>query len=456
MSDSLPPATLGLVCLAAGLCWSLTACARVVARRIGMLDRPDDDRKCHRQPIPLLGGVALYLAMSATVGCAIAGQQRWVTGPMGTERLIGLLLLSAGLFCLLGLWDDRRSIRPRTKFLLQIAATLPFVVWGQSVELIHLLGVELNLGLLGIPFTVFWLVACANIINLVDGLDGLAGTIVLIVTAAIMVHSEMQGLPAAAAFSLILCGSLIGFLPHNWPPAKIFLGDSGSLMLGFLIGALSIESSMKTTTGFALAIPLVMVSVPVFDTAMAIVRRKLTGRGIGEADREHIHHRLLERGWTQTQSLLAISGICLVMAVVSLVSASFQSDWLALGVCLLLLFLLVFGRIFGDHETLLFVRTVRTKSLWLADSWKTIRPGFRLYDAFARNWLRQSLPRPDADGQSSEFSSETTLSRETPFTHEPQEAGASGLGSASVPIQPQPPGEPIESQDWPITERRVA
>ena len=219
---------------------------------------------------------------------------------------------------------------------------------------------------MGVIFTIFWLVACSNVINLVDGLDGLAGTIGVICFVAVAVLSNMQGFNGPLALGLVGAGCLCGFLLHNWPPASIYLGDSGSLMIGFMIGALAIESSMKKATGFALAIPLVLVSVPVFDTCMAIVRRKLNGRGIGEADRGHIHHCLQDRGLSRAQSLLVISALCVVMAAVTVVSAYFQNDRLALGLCLALLALLIVGRVFGYDETVLFFRYIQAMSTLLA------------------------------------------------------------------------------------------
>ncbi|HUG93449.1 MAG TPA: MraY family glycosyltransferase, partial [Planctomycetaceae bacterium] len=192
-----------------------------------------------------------------------------------------------------------------------------------------------------------------------DGLDGLAGTVGLILTASIAGLAAMKGATEATLLALVFAGCLLGFLVHNWPPAKIFLGDSGSLLIGFVVGGLSIEASLKTTTGFALAVPLVLLSVPVFDTSMAIARRVLAGRGIGEGDRLHIHHRLQARGLSRGQALLAISGLCAAMAGVTLLSARFNSDVVALGMCVFLLALLIYGRVFGYDETLLFLRRAR-------------------------------------------------------------------------------------------------
>lgn len=366
--------SLGFIALAIATSYAFTAVAKVVARRTGFLDRPDGRRKAHAKPMPLLGGAALFLSFFVTI-LATRRYYRWgwLVQDAPTKQLTTMLLISCGLFCLLGLWDDRRALRPRTKLLLQIVACLPFVIWGRSLDSVHLFGSGVDLGILGPIFTIFWLVACTNVINLVDGLDGLAGTIGLIVCVAIAALSEMQGFVGPMALALIFAGSLFGFLLHNWPPASIFLGDAGSLMIGFLIGALAIESSLKTATGFALTIPLVLVSVPAFDTFMAIVRRKLTGKGIGEADRGHIHHCLQDRGLTRAQSLMAISALCVVMAAVTLLSAYFQNDLLALSLCVGLLALLIMGRVFGYNETILFFRYVQAMSTLLAGTSGVLR-----------------------------------------------------------------------------------
>lgn len=366
--------TLAILALTAAGSFLFTVAARRAAFRLGVLDCPDGRRKAHGAPMPLMGGVAVYLALVGAVGLTQWLAPAWAAADPQLLRRTWVLTGTAGLFCVVGLCDDVWGMRAGTKLLLQILASLPFVFFGHSIEAVHLPGVAVELGLFGAAFTVFWLVACVNIINLVDGLDGLAGTVALIIFLATAAICHMQGKPGIAALALLVAASVLGFLVHNWPPAKIFLGDSGSLTLGFLVGALAIESSMKTATSFALAIPLVLVSVPVFDTFMAIVRRKLTGRGIGEADRGHIHHCLQDRGLSRKQSLLAISGLCVATAVLTVFAAWTNNEFAALGLCLVMLVLLVLGRIFGYHETMLFYRHVQALGYLLADTsgiWRT-------------------------------------------------------------------------------------
>ncbi len=336
--------------LAIGISYALTLLARHLAPRWGVLDHPDGQRKKHQKATPLMGGVAIYLTFAGVVGVAYLFGADWIHDPT-TLRFSRSLLVSGGLLCAVGLIDDKFGMRARTKFLLQIAASTPFAMWSTSVETVHLFHFAIPLGSWGTLFTLFWLVACTNVINLVDGLDGLAGTIGLIVCVSAAGLLQQRGLVGLGVLSMIFSGGVIGFLIHNWPPAKIFLGDAGSLLIGFMVGAFSVESSMKTATGFALAVPLVLVSVPVFDTSLAILRRKLRGKNIGEADRGHIHHRLQDQGLTGRQSLIVITSVCLFMAAASLAGDVFESDLLAIFMCVAAFGFLILARVFGYLET---------------------------------------------------------------------------------------------------------
>jgi UDP-GlcNAc:undecaprenyl-phosphate GlcNAc-1-phosphate transferase len=333
------------------LSYLLTAGARWLAPRIGLVDRPDGSRKLHARPMPLMGGVAICAALSLGALILVAVAPWLLSTELSNIAAMLPLFVSTGLFCLLGCCDDRWGLRPRHKLVGQIVASLPFAIWGRSIGAIEVLGVQWELGVWNVPLTVFWLVACSNVINLMDGMDGLAGTISCIALLTLAALSILIGRYEIAVIALLTTASTIGFLVHNWPPAKIFLGDAGSLMLGFLVGALAIEAALKQAASFTLVVPLVLISIPVFDTAMAILRRKLTGRGIGEADRGHIHHRLQDRGLSRVQSLLLISALCASMAAIAVVSFWVDNEALAVSLCGTLLAVLVMGRVFGHHET---------------------------------------------------------------------------------------------------------
>ncbi len=344
---------------AVAISYCLALLATRIAPALGLVDRPDGDRKRHRNTTPLMGGAAIYLTLLISAAIIQLLDKRWWLDESQTRFNLVMLLVSGGLFCALGLVDDKWQMRARNKFLWQIAASLPFAIWGRSIDAIEFMGLHIQLGAWETLFTAFWLVAFANMINLIDGLDGLAATVGLIVLLTLAALAAISGQPGVAILSLLVAGSLGGFLFHNWPPAKIFMGDSGSLTIGFLIGALSIESWLKQAAGFTLIVPLVLVSIPMFDTMMAIIRRKLTGRSVGQADRGHIHHRLQDRGFTPLQVLLTLAGLCFVMAIVAISSVVFDSDLLAVGLCASILILLIVGRVFGHHEVLLFSRHVR-------------------------------------------------------------------------------------------------
>ena len=348
--------------------WILTGVARWLAPKMGLVDRPDTYRKRHARPVPRVGGVGFFATLVLCVGAIRVMLPEPLAGGLADGGLTEILLASAGCYCILGLCDDKWNLKATNKLLWQVAASLPFVLWGQSVDSVKIFGIGIHLGIFAPACTVLWLVACSNVINLVDGLDGLAGTIGLIASVSLALLSALSGQYWVAAVSLILAGSLVGFLIHNWPPAKIFMGDCGSLTLGFLLGGLSIQSSLKTSTGFTLVTPLVLISVPVFDTLVAILRRKLRGRSVGAGDRGHIHHCLEDRGLTRLQVLLTLAGLSLAMAVVAVSSAYFGRDLLAVIFCGTILSLLIAGRIFGHREVILLIDHLRAVGTLIADT----------------------------------------------------------------------------------------
>jgi UDP-GlcNAc:undecaprenyl-phosphate GlcNAc-1-phosphate transferase len=337
----------------------LTSLAMRLARQFRFLDWPDKQRKLHGRATPLLGGLAVCSGLLLGVAeCHLLGIG-WLADGGRTTQFTSALLLSTAALCAIGLVDDKWGMRARNKFLLQIVAIAPFAWYCNMLSNVSVFGWQIDAGGLGVPLTLFWLVACTNFVNLIDGLDGLAGSVSLVVAltvAGLSFLNQQAGIPQLA---IILAGVLIGFLIHNAPPARIFLGDSGSLPLGFLVGALAIEASAKKAAGLTLAVPFVLLSIPMFDTAMAILRRKLNGQGIGDGDRAHIHHCLRDRGLTPRQTLLAIAGMSLTNAVGVVAAALYDSELIAVGVCGSVLSLLVLGRLFGFNEVILLSRHVQ-------------------------------------------------------------------------------------------------
>lgn len=341
--------------------------ARNVAPRLGLVDKPDGGRKTHHRATPVMGGVAFMTAVVTVVCLSFGLAAPWFAGE-SVQHLALSLGISAIAFCGLGVIDDRWPLSPRVKLLGQIIASLPFVALSGAIERVGFLGWTIPLGPLGGAFTVLWLVACANVVNLIDGLDGLAGSIGVVAMTTIAGLFVLRGYPEEAILTTIVAGGLVGFLIHNWPPAKIFMGDAGSMTVGFLAGALSIQAASKTTTTFTLAVPIVLMSVPIFDTAMAILRRKLTGHSIGEGDRGHIHHRLQDRGLSRQQALLAIAGLSLIMAGAALISDVLNNEAAAVAICAGVLIMLVLARVFGYHETSLVFRHLQEIGDLLVDT----------------------------------------------------------------------------------------
>ena len=340
------------------LAYAATWMARRFAPKLGFLDAPDGARKTHQGEMPLLGGLAVFLAFSVGILFFWLTNDALAFDASRTNFLLGTML-SGGLYCALGLIDDRWPLRAGFKFAFQIVAAMPFVFLGTSIAKLYLLGIEINLGVMAVPFTIFWIVSCVNVVNLMDGMDGLATTIGLISTATLALLSLSLGQDSLAPIGFLFAASLLGFLFHNWPPARIFLGDAGSLLIGFMISALSAGGALKTATGFVLVFPTVLLAIPIADTALAIVRRKLMGRGIGDGDRGHIHHRLQERGLTKVNSLLVISAFCVAMAAVVLIAGHVQNEWLALLLGSAILIAGFLGRFLGFHELHLASRSLQ-------------------------------------------------------------------------------------------------
>jgi UDP-GlcNAc:undecaprenyl-phosphate GlcNAc-1-phosphate transferase len=367
-------AVLFLLTLAQGC--ALTAGALHLGRRLKILDFPDNQRKLHARATPRTGGLAICAAL--VLGVIEAGflHSAALFGDPQAARFTLYLLLSAILLCGLGLWDDKFGMRARSKFFWQVVAVLPFVCWGRSTTTADLFGWHLDLAWLAVPVILFWLVSCTNFVNLIDGLDGLAGTVGLIVSLAVAVLAWWNQVPSASLLATIVSGAVVGFLAFNWPPARIFLGDSGSLPLGFLVGALALEAAAKKAAGLTLAVPLVLLSIPMFDTSMAILRRQLNGRKIGQGDRAHIHHCLRDRGLTSTQTLLAIAGMCTATATAAVLGTVLNDERIAIGICLAVLALLIAARLFGFNEAVLLGRHFQAVGKFLKTAPRALRVKF--------------------------------------------------------------------------------
>ncbi|MBM7615118.1 glycosyltransferase family 4 protein [Alkaliphilus hydrothermalis] len=291
----------------------LTPYAIKIAHRIGAIDVPKDNRRVHKTPIPRLGGLAIFSAFVITSLVMI---------PVN-KQLAGILV-GASMIVLIGIIDDVKQISAKYKLVVQIAAALVVIYSGVRIEYFSnpLNRGLIKVGIYSVPMTLFWIVGITNAVNLIDGLDGLAAGVSSIASITLAVIAFSNGQPEAALLLLILAGGALGFLPHNFNPAKIFMGDTGSLLIGFVLATVSVAGVIKSATVIAVAIPVLALGIPVFDTAFAIARRLVNRRPIMEADKGHLHHKLLDRGLSQKQTVLVLYSISGLLGA----SAVFISD----------------------------------------------------------------------------------------------------------------------------------
>lgn len=285
----------------------LTPIVIAVSKKLDIVDRPNF-RKIHTKPISMLGGSAILLSFFIGI---------WLGAPI--EREIKPLLLGAIVIYLVGLIDDLYDLKPILKLLGQIAAALIVVFYGVTIDFISIpIGPTIHFGWLSIPITIFWIVAITNAINLIDGLDGLAAGVSTIALVTIAFIAILQGNIFIIMICSVLIGSLLGFLVFNFHPAKIFLGDSGALLLGFIIGFLSLLG-FKNITFISLFFPIVILAVPFIDTLFAMIRRVKQGQHIMQADKSHLHHKLLDLGYTHRQTVMLIYAMAIMFSVVSVI-----------------------------------------------------------------------------------------------------------------------------------------
>lgn len=295
-----------------------------LAVRVDAIDYPDK-RRVNTEPIPRLGGIAIYLGILASlivflIGISFFG---WSSPfELRGDRGLNIPLIFLGVTTIFGVGvvDDIFTLKAMPKFIAQIIAACLVVAGGLLFD-----GFAnpfsdgfIDLGILAYPITVFYLVAFANIINLIDGLDGLAAGITAITAMTIFVFAISKNEIEAAFISIALIGSCLGFLRYNFNPASIFMGDSGALLLGFLLGVSSLFAVAKSALIVSLLVPIVTAGVPIIDTATAIIRRMRAGVSIGTADKGHIHHRLLQSGYSQRTTVFIMWGWTLILAVCSI------------------------------------------------------------------------------------------------------------------------------------------
>jgi UDP-GlcNAc:undecaprenyl-phosphate GlcNAc-1-phosphate transferase len=341
--------------------WLLTPWVARLAAYCDVVDRPDGHRKLHGQATPLGGGLAVFIALVLAILLVCLAPSPWPNVLWQEAWQLAALLLASLVLVVVGLVDDRYQLRGRHKLLGQLIAVLILVSSGWVIRSFSLFDVHVDLGLLAVPFTMFWLLGAINSLNLLDGIDGLATTVGLVLSLTVATLALLTHHADVQIVAIALAGSLLGFLCHNFPPARIFLGDAGSMLIGLLVGALAMKGSFKGAATAALAAPLAVWAIPIFDCGAAVIRRKLTGRSVYTTDRNHLHHRVVARLGSNVWALGLIGLCCLVTCAGALLSVHMRNDLLALVACLSIAGILIATRLFGHVELLLLAS--RAKSL---------------------------------------------------------------------------------------------
>ena len=329
----------------------LTPFVKRLAYKIGAVDVPKDSRRMHKTPKARLGGLAIFLAFLTSV-CLFTHLPKGVVG----------ILLGTVIIVILGVFDDINPLSAKFKFVVQIFAAIVPTLFGVVIERVSVpafiseTGV-LELGWLGFPLTVLWIVGVTNALNLIDGLDGLAIGVATISSLTLLCISLLLGDALVVVLTASLSGACLGFFPYNFNPAKLFMGDTGALFLGYTLSTISVLGLFKGYTTIAIAVPFLIVALPIFDTSFAILRRLKNHKPIMEPDRGHLHHKLIDSGLSQKQAVGVIYAMCIIFclfAVFLLATGAVKIVSLLLMVALFILFMVITPRIIHsfneEHE----------------------------------------------------------------------------------------------------------
>ena len=333
IDNSLTLTSLFAFILALAISFACTPAVRMLAIKIKAVDVPKDNRRMHKVPIPRMGGLAIFAGFLVSVLFFV---------PLGTE--FRSILIGALILVVLGIIDDIVALKPKTKFAGQIIAALIPALSGVSIHgsvTPFVPGQYSTLGIFSIPLTVIWIVGITNAVNFIDGLDGLACGVSAIATVTMFIIAVLFGEIYIALMMAALAGACLGFLPYNMNPAKIFMGDTGSMFLGYILATVSIQGLFKFYAVISFAVPFILLGLPIFDTGFAIVRRLLKGQSPLQADRGHVHHRLIDLGFDQKQSVAILYAFSALMGLTAVILArTNESKLIILAIAVLVCFFL--------------------------------------------------------------------------------------------------------------------
>ncbi len=356
-----------------------------IAPKIGAIDVPRDNRRMHTKPVPRIGGLAIFFGCLVSVLCFAKMDRAMISTLAGSVILI-----------ITGIVDDSRGLQAKVKLVFQILAACVVVIFGNIR-----IGIFTNPNIfsdkaflvlsswLSIPLTIIWIVLMINSVNFIDGLDGLAAGVSTIASVSLVFVCLKLGKPDIAIVAFAVMGACFGFLPFNFNPAKIFMGDTGSMFLGYMLGVLSIQGAFKSYAVISFAVPILILGLPIFDAGFAILRRLFSGKGIMTADRGHLHHRLIDMGFSQKQSvfiLYAVSGVLGITAVTLAESGALRA--LLLLICMLI-FVFAGGYITTQHN-----EKIRSEKEY--ELKKSHEPDIKLASIQAINSVDSSTTKTDA------------------------------------------------------------
>jgi len=337
--------------LAAAMAFAATLVVRSCARRAGVVDRPDGFRKTQEQGVPLLGGIGVFVAFCGSILIVRALAQTPQLTDFMARRDVRLVFAGGAVVMLLGVLDDVWGFRARWRIFGMLLVSIGMYAAGFRITGVsNPFGPAIQLGWLAPVVTVFWFLGCMNAINLIDGLDGLAAGVAFFASGSVLLAGMAFGNAPASLMAAALAGACIGFLVLNFHPASIYLGDCGSLLLGFLLACVGLRGAQKSQMVVALLIPLIALGLPIMDTSLAILRRWLKAVPFFCSDRQHIHHKLLEMGLSYRTAVLVMYGACLILAEIALLMTATNSRQAAALLLVLGLLTYLAVRTIGRHE----------------------------------------------------------------------------------------------------------